>query len=107
MNMSSDNRVGRPTSEVAAMRSWQAVPNEIRKKVPTLLRLSMDRLQDILENEKSSESAILRAHEAASKLYKELRELEIKELAALNGTSEAPETEEEEQVAVISLVASN
>ena len=97
---------GRPTSETVAIREWNSVPNEIKKKVPNLLRLSMDRLQKILEDDSASESAVLRAHDAATKLYKELRELEIKELEALNGDKLVDELPEEEQMgAIISLVA--
>ena len=70
------NKGGRPTTDVAAERSWRQIPNKMKVKVPTLVQLALDRIEGILTNPKASDSSVLRAADSTLKLYKEMKDAE-------------------------------
>jgi hypothetical protein len=103
--------VGRPTAEKTAQRNWHEIPNKMKAKVPTLVEKAMARIESILNDEKASDSSVLRAADTTLKLYKEMKDAE-------NATLEDDKKEEDnaegllaavvaERKPMISLVAFN
>lgn len=67
---------GRPTSDLVAERNWHSIPNKMKAKVPTLVEKAMARIESILNDEKASDSSVLRAADTTLKLYKEMKDAE-------------------------------
>lgn len=55
------NKGGRPTTDQVADREWGNLIRNMKAKSPKLMMKAMQKYEDILDNSKSSESAILRA----------------------------------------------
>lgn len=68
--------MARPTTDQVAERNWNEIPNKMKAKVPTLVELAMERMEDILNNKGAAHSAVLRAAEGVIKLYKDMKDSE-------------------------------
>jgi hypothetical protein len=74
--MSEKKKGGRPTSDLVAERNWHEIPNKMKAKVPTLVEKAMARIESILNDDKASDSSVLRAADTTLKLYKEMKDAE-------------------------------
>jgi hypothetical protein len=98
MRMSEKKRSGRPTSDLVAERNWHEIPNKMKAKVPTLVEKAMARIESILNDDKASDSSVLRAADTTLKLYKEMKDAE-------SGTKVSDKKEEEEAEGLLAAVA--
>lgn len=71
-----DKQAGRPTTEVVAERNWGGLPSEMRAKVPALIKQGMTRVATILNDDKASDSNVLRAFKDTIDIYKYMVEQE-------------------------------
>lgn len=71
------NKGGRPTTDQVADREWGNLIRSMKAKSPKLMMKAMQKYEDILENDKSSESAILRACGGTFEVIKYLKSLEL------------------------------
>jgi hypothetical protein len=76
MSNKEKKKAGRPTSDLVAERNWHEIPNKMKAKVPTLVEKAMARIENILNDEKASDSSVLRAADTTLKLYKEMKDAE-------------------------------
>lgn len=69
---------GRPTTDQVADREWGNIIRNMKAKSPKLMMKAMQKYEDILDNSKSSESAILRSCSGALDILKYLNDLDRK-----------------------------
>lgn len=79
MTMSEEkSKGGRPTTDQVADREWGNIIRNMKAKSPKLMMKAMQKYEDILDNSKSSESAILRSCSGALDILKYLNDLDRK-----------------------------
>lgn len=79
MTMSEEkSKGGRPTTDQVADREWGNIIRNMKAKSPKLMMKAMQKYEDILDNNKSSESAILRAASGTFDVIRYLHDLEKK-----------------------------
>ncbi|AHK11197.1 hypothetical protein S14_88 [Shewanella sp. phage 1/4] len=86
--MTNKNKGGRPTSSQVAEREWGALITDMKAMSPKLMKKAMKKYSDILDSEKASESATLRACSGAFDIVKYLNDLE-KRVADMDAEEEA------------------
>jgi peroxiredoxin family protein len=82
------NKGGRPTSQVTADREWGALITDMKALSPKLMKKAMKKYSDILDSEKASESATLRACSGAFDIVKYLNDIE-KRVAEIDAEEES------------------
>lgn len=75
-------KAGRPTTDEVAERNWGNLPNEMKAKVPDLIKQGMVRVSEILNDKDASHSNVLRAFKDTIDIYKYMVELEQKDAEA-------------------------
>lgn len=90
----------RPTSSETADKRMAAIDIDLRSKVPEILRLGLDRMKEMMLDNKASHSNINRGVETMHKLLKELKEEDMS-----NGAEIPKDTQELTRAPIISLTA--
>lgn len=69
---------GRPTTDQVADREWGNLIRSMKAKSPKLMMKALQRYEDILDNDKSSESATLRSASGVFDVIRYLHDLDKK-----------------------------
>lgn len=76
--MSNKGKGGRPTSSMVADREWGNLILSMKAKAPKLMLKALDKYDAIMDNDKASESAVLRAASGTFDVIKYLHDLDNK-----------------------------
>jgi len=88
----------RPNKKDTADKRMDEIDVDLRSKVPVILRKGLQRVEDIMNDKKSSDSSVLRGVEAMYKILKELKQEDIEV-----GVRSPSDKEDSEPAPVISL----
>ena len=76
--MAEKKKGGRPTSEIVADREWGSLIQKMKAKAPALMMKALTKYDLIMDNDKASESAVLRAASGTFDIIKYLHDLDKK-----------------------------